>query len=458
MELFQDRKFNKKLFTLVLPIAFQNLMHALVGATDAFILGLIDQDSMAAVSLATQIEFVMGLFVSAIITGTSVLASQYYGKGDLKTVQTLFSSSIRYTLLISTVFFLLTFFIPTHLMRIYTNDENLIRIGAGYLKTVSWSYLLSGVARSYLCIMKISERTFPCAVISIVVVVSDMVLDAFFVLGLFGFPRLGAVGSAVSSVIVLGIQFIWVIADSLTKNHIRPNFKAFFTVSPALERDLWKIASPAIINNLIWGIGFSSYSAISGHLGSDAAAASSLGNVIKELISCLCYGLGSGADVIIGHALGRNDMEQAKLYGSRLSKFAVLCGIISALILLLLRPVLLNLFVLSDIARGYLQQMLVICAVYMFAKSLNVIVVCGIFAAGGDIAYDAISTGISMWLFSIPLGFLAAFVFHWPVIVVYLIISADEIIKIPWIYPRYKKYIWLKNLTRDQIAGGKANE
>ena len=124
----------------------------------------------------------------------------------------------------------------------------------------------------------------------------------------------------------------------------------------------------------------------------------------------------------------------------------------------MLRPVLLNLFVLSDIARGYLQQMLVICAVYMFAKSLNVIVVCGIFAAGGDIAYDAISTGISMWLFSIPLGFLAAFVFHWPVIVVYLIISADEIIKIPWIYPRYKKYIWLKNLTRDQIAGGKANE
>ena len=110
--------------------------------------------------------------------------------------------------------------------------------------------------------------------------------------------------------------------------------------------------------------------------------------------------------------------------------------------------------VLSDTAQGYLRQMLVICAVYLFAKSLNVIVVCGIFAAGGDIKYDAVSTGISMWLFSVPLGLFAAFVFKWPVIWVYLIVSADEIIKIPWMYPRYKKYIWLKNLTKEQEVIG----
>lgn len=448
-QLFKDKVFNKKLFLLVIPIAFQNLMLALVSATDAFILGLIDQNSMAAVSLATQIEFVMNLFIAAVVTGTSILASQYYGKGDLKTVQKLFCSSIRYVTGISLVFFLLAYFIPETLMGLYTDDETLIEIGARYLRTVSWSYLLSSVARSYLCMMKISERTMTSAAIAITAVVVDVVLDVFFVLGFAGFPRMGAVGSALSSVMVCAVQFVWAVADSLAKNHLRPNFKGFFTVTPALERDFWKISFPALLNSLIWGIGFSSYSSITGHLGSDAAAASSLANVIKELISCLCYGLGGGAEVIIGHDLGRNEIEKAKIDGSRLSWFAIICGIVSALLLLLLSPVLLYVFVLTETAQGYLQQMLYICALYMFAKSLNVIVVCGIFAAGGDIAYDAISTGISMWLFSIPLGLLAAFVFHWPVIVVYLIISADEIIKIPWIYPRYKKYLWLKNLTRE---------
>ena len=444
------KDFYKKLMLLVVPIAFQNLMLALVGATDAFLLGMVDQNSMAAVSLATQIDFILNLFLMAVVTGTTALAAQYYGKGDIQTVQKLFCLAIRYAGLISFVFFLLAFCCPQQLMKIYTSDPELIEIGAGYLKIVSWSYLFSGITKCYLCMMKISERTVKCAVISVAAVIVDVVMDIFFIFGVWGFPKMGANGSAVSTVIVFALQLVWVIAESLKKGHLHPTWRGLIKILPWLEKDFWKIAVPSLINNLIWGVGFSLYSAIMGHLGSDATAANSIAAVMKELISCLCMGLGGGAEIIIGHALGQNQLERAKEYGAKLSRFAILCGVVSGVLLALLSPLLLEVVVLSAAAQRYLQQMLVICAVYLFAKSLNVTVVCGIFAAGGDIKYDAVSTAISMWLFSIPLGLLAAFVFKWPVIWVYLIVSADEIIKIPWMYPRYKKYIWLKNLTKEQ--------
>lgn len=110
-------------------------------------------------------------------------------------------------------------------------------------------------------------------------------------------------------------------------------------------------------------------------------------------------------------------------------------------------PVVMMFFVLTETAKIYLLQMLIFSGLYVFAYSLNTIIVCGVFPAGGDAAYDAKSVLFASWCFALPLALLAAFVFKWPVMVVYILMCSDEIVKLPWIYPRYKKYIWVKNLT-----------
>lgn len=119
-------------------------------------------------------------------------------------------------------------------------------------------------------------------------------------------------------------------------------------------------------------------------------------------------------------------------------------------LLCILGPVIAEFFILSEAAKEYLVIMLVFTAVYIFAYSINTIIVCGIFPAGGDAKYDAISVFFASWCFALPLALLGTFVFHWPVMVVYILMCADEIVKLPWIYPRYKKYLWLKNLTREE--------
>ena len=122
------------------------------------------------------------------------------------------------------------------------------------------------------------------------------------------------------------------------------------------------------------------------------------------------------------------------------------------ILLCILGPIATVFFILTETAKQYLIIMLIFMGLYVFAYSINTVIVCGIFPAGGDTKYDAISVSIATWCFALPLALLGTFVFDWPVIVVYILMSIDEIIKVPFIYPRYKKYLWLNNLTREENA------
>ena len=118
---------------------------------------------------------------------------------------------------------------------------------------------------------------------------------------------------------------------------------------------------------------------------------------------------------------------------------------------LLVAPPIFAFMQLTDTARGYLSSMLMILALYMFGKSICVIVVSGIFNAGGDTKFDAYSVAVTMWGIIIPLAALSAFVWKLPVLAVHFIISMDEVIKLPWVYHHYKRYIWVKDITRDDL-------
>lgn len=223
--------FRKELLTIALPVALQNLMIALVGASDALMLGRFSQDAVAAVSLANQISFIMNLFISTVIGGCSVLITQYYGKKDNDTVKKLMSIGIKLCAVISLIFFAATFFFPEVLMRVYTPEQSLITAGSEYLKIVSWSYLFAGISQVYLMVMKICGRATMSAAVSVLTVVIDMVVDLFLIYGLACFPRLGIAGCAISTVVVEVCAFIFCLADSYKKEHIRPDKKIIFLPS-----------------------------------------------------------------------------------------------------------------------------------------------------------------------------------------------------------------------------------
>lgn len=448
----ESKHFYKELLSLAVPIGLQNLLVALIGASDALMLGRLTQDAVSAVSLANQIVFVMNLFIGAAVGGGGVLIAQYYGKGNRDMVKNLFCFLIKLTFGISLIFFGFAMFTPELLMRIYTNDTALIEIGGSYLRAVSVSYLFSGVTQCYYLIMKIEGKASKSVVISIVTLITDITIDFFLIYGIAGVPKLGANGSAYSTVVVELVALIWCIAESHRGTSIRPDWRGFRWFSAEIIKDLLKVASPMLASSLVWGLGFSMHSFIMGHLGSDATAAASITSVAQELITCVCKGISAGAGIMIGKLLGQNLFEKAKDYGRKFCRVSFWTGGIHMVLLCILGPIVANFFVLSETARQYLIMMLIFSGVYVFAYSINTVIVCGIFPAGGDARYDAVSVFFASWCFALPLALLGTFVWNLPTIVIYILMCSDEIIKLPWLYPRYQKYLWLNNLTRDEIS------
>lgn len=444
----EKRIFYRKLWGLVFPIAIQNLMTALVSASDAFMLGFVSQTSLFAVSLATQIQFVHNLFMLALTIGATTLAAQYWGKGDTDSVEEILAIVLKISMAVSVVFFIAAMFFSGFLMRIFTNDIRLIQAGIPYLRIVSVSYLFMGFSQIYLCIMKNSGRTAKSTIYGSVAVVINIGFNVIFIFGLAGFPAMGIAGAALATTVSRALELLLTIYENMHRSLVCVRLKYIRNSSKKLKKDFWHYTTPVLGNELVWGCGFTMFSVIMGHLGSDAVAANSVANILKNIIACVCNGIGIGAGIIVGNELGKGEMERAREYGNRLFKLAVFAGAVSGLILLAVSPVL-RIFTgsLSAQAHSYLKNMMYICTYYMIGKSVNATVIAGVFCAGGDTKFGLKCDAVTMWVILIPIGMITAFVLKLPIMVVYFIISMDEIIKLPAVYRHYKKYNWVRNLT-----------
>ena len=448
----EKNKFNKQLMSLAVPLALQNLLGALVGASDAFMLGRLTQDAIAAVSLANQIAFVMSLFYSIAILAASVLVSQYWGKKDYLNARRFLGIAIRYAFVIGVVFTVGAYIFAEQLIGILTPEQELIRIGAGYLRIVCFSYVFTSVLHCFLMIMKISGHAKLSLWISVVTVIVDMTADFFLIYGFGKIPAFGANGSAYSTVVVEIIALVWCVIWAQRNADIRLGKDTLLYFSGAYEKDIWKIIPGMAASSLAWGFSITMHSFILGHLGTDATAAASVATVAQQLIQGLTFGLSTGISIIIGKLLGQNELEKAKEYGARSWNVAFVSGMINVLLLGIAGPIVYLFYVLEPMAKRYLIQMLIFLAFYMVAFAYNTIITCGVFPAGGDSMYDGISVLIATWCFAIPLALVACFVLHLPVMVVYVIMCLDEIVKVPFIKWRYNKYIWLRNLTKETSA------
>lgn len=441
----RKRSLRKEIVRLALPIALQQFMTALVGACDAIMLGKLSQDAMSAVSLATQVTFVFNLFMFAFMAGENMFVAQYYGKGDYTGISQVFSLVTKICGCIAVVFLAGTLFFPEQLMRILTNEETLIVLGSEYLRVIGISYVFSGIAQTFLAIMKNCGAVNMSTLINGVMVILNIALNAVFIFGLSGFPKMGIKGAALATVLATVVQFLWSVGYVLCR--IRAVKFSLRSCEKKLFGRFWQKTVPLLINNLAWGIGFSMYSVIMGHLGTDAVAANGIANISKNLVVCFCLGLGNAGSIIVGNRLGADRLQEAKEVGETLTKTAIIAGIVSGLVLVALSPFITKMVDLTPTARGYLQKMLLISSYYIAGKSVNCMTIGGIFAAGGDSKFGMLCDSVTLWCIIVPLGCICAFILKLPVMVVYFVLNLDEIIKLPVVYKHYKKYIWIKNLT-----------
>ncbi len=442
--LTKDR-FYSQIVKLVIPIVIQNLLSAAVNSADVVMLNYVGQSSISAVSLAANYAGVLFMIYYGLGTGASMLSAQYWGKGDIQPIRVIQGIALRFSLLITLCFSAFAFFAPQLMMKLFTNDAELIAIGAGYLRVMSVTYLCWGVVEIYLAILRSIGRVTVSMVLNVMAFSLNIFLNAVFIFGLFGAPKLGATGVAIATALSRIIELIGCIVVSLFSQDIRLNPGYMFLRNRVLFQDFIRLSLPALLNDLAWSVAFSMYSVILGHMGSDAVAANSLVVVVRN------FGTASAGGILLGNVMGEGDMERAKEYASKLMKLTVITGAIGGLLVLCATPFVLHFAKLSETAMHYLKYMLLINTYYIMGTAVNTTLIAGVFRAGGDSRFGLICDTIDMWGYAVPLGFLAAFVLKLPVLWVYFLLCTDEFVKWPWVIRHYRSQKWLKNITRENL-------
>ena len=435
---------------LVIPMALQNLINTGVSACDVFMLGKVGETALSASSLARQVQYIMSLFLFGLTSGATVLTAQYWGKGDKKTIERILAMGMCMAVAVTAIFTLVSLLMPETLIRIFTNESEVIREGVKYLRIVAFSYIAIGITDVYLYIMRSVERIKVATAVYLSSLICNVILNAVFIFGMFGCPAMGIRGAALATLLARILELILVIGYAKIYNReILFRMKYFFHMDSGLLKDFLVCAVPVILNEVLWGIANSASTAILGHMGSAAVAANSVAQVTKEMSMVVSFGISNAAAIYLGKTIGEKKYQHARAYAERFVKLSILLGIGSAVIILLSSQMSIMVMAMTPLTKDYLRFMMCVMAYYAVAQTLDETVIVGIFRSGGDTRFGLIIDLTAMWGCSVLLGAAAAFVFHCSVPVVYALLMSDELVKIPIIWGRYKNCSWIRNITRE---------
>ena len=443
--------FYRQMFKLAIPIIIQNLLSAAVNSSDVIMLNYVGQSAISAVSLAANYSNILFMVYYGLGTGASLLCAQYFGKKNMQAIHAVEGIALRFSLAISALVALAAFTIPQRMLLLFTSDQELIAIGSSYIRIMGITYLCWGVTEIYLAILRSIGRVTISMALNMLAFGLNILLNAVFIFGLFGAPKLGVTGVAIATASSRLIQLIACVIVSLLSKDVKLNPIYMFIRSKTLLNDFIHLSLPALGNDLSWSVAFSMYSVILGHLGTEAVAANSLVTVVRNVGSVFCFAIASAGTILLGRVMGQGELEKSKSYASGMLKMTVVAGAVGGVIVLAVTPFVLRFASLNDTAMHYLKYMLLINTYYIMGSAVNTALIAGVFRAGGDTKFGLICDTIDMWVYAVPLGFFAAFVLKLPVLWVYFLLCTDEFVKWPWVFHHYRQGKWAQNITREDL-------
>lgn len=445
----EKKQFYMLVVSLVLPMAAQNLINVAVTSADVIMLGKVGETVLSASSLAGQVLFILTLVLFGLTSGAAVLTAQYWGKKDIGAIEKVLGISMRIALIVAAVFTVAVMAFPRQIMYLFTSEEPVIAEGIAYLRIVGFSYVFIGITVVYLNIMRSVERVIISTVVYLVSLCVNVVLNAIFIFGLLGFPAMGIKGAALATLIARITEFVIVVIYAGKMNRqVCLRIKNIFVRDKMMMRDFCVYAVPVLLNEMMWGLGISTVTAIIGHMGSAMVAGNSVAQVVRQLAMVVTFGVSNATAIIIGKAIGEGKEDYARVYSKRLIRLSIVVGILGAGLILLISPIVKANLTLTAQAQSYLEMMLVVMAFYVMFQSYNCPMIVGVFRAGGDTRFGLLVDVGSLWAVSIVFGALAAFVWKLPPTIVYIILTCDEAVKIPLSFWRYHTYKWIKDITR----------
>ena len=446
----KQKGFYKTFFAMYVVLVLQNVITLSVNLADNIMLGAYSETALSGVAAVNQIQFIFQQLMNAVGDGMVIICSQYWGKKQTEPMKKLASGAMRLALSIALVLFVLVSLFPTQAVSLFTTDADIIQQGAEYLKTIRFTYFFFAITMILLATMRSVEIVNIAFYLSVSTLIINCGINYVLIYGKFGFPRLGVTGAAIGTLIARIVEFVVVLIYVFVKDQrLQMKLKDYLCWDKLLMKDYFKVSTPILFIQGLWGANTAMQTVILGHMTASAIAANSAASTLYLVVKSAAVGAASTASVIIGKAIGKGDMQVVEQYSKRLQKLFVLIGLAAGVILFFVRIPVLSLYDLSPETREMANTFLKILSVVIVFMSYQMPTNNGLIRGGGSASFVMKMDLISIWGIVIPLSLIMAFVVEASPIVVICCLNADQVFKCVPAFIKVNFGHWAKKLTRE---------
>jgi putative MATE family efflux protein len=445
--MFKDREFITPFIRIAIPIALQNLFISSLGIIDTIMVGQLGETAIAAVGLANQIFFLLNFALFGINSGAAIYTAQFWGAHDVAGIRKVLGVCLGLGLLVCVLFTTLALGFPVQALRFYTADPEVIRLGSSYLSIVGFSYLASTLSLCYITILRSTGVIRFPVMVGIATLCLNTGLNYLLIYGNFGFPRLGVPGAALATSIARILECLAVLVYAyLSRSPAAASTREMTACEAGFLHKYFKVTGPVIVNEMLWSLGTSLYSAIYAHVGTEAVAAYNVALTILNLSSVLFTGISAACGVLVGNSIGAGDLDRAYQHARRSLILGGGLAVVIGVIVFITRDITLSVYSLTESGTRAARDVLGVLCISVIYRAFNPTIIVGILRSGGDTHFSAILDVSAVWVVALPLAYLGAFVLELPIAGVVLCVLAEGLYKMIFGLRRVGSRKWINNL------------
>lgn len=455
-----DKDFYKKVLRIAVPVSLQQMITVGVNLMDTVMLSSMGDAQLSASSLAGSFINLFQIFCMGIGMGASVLTARYWGMKEIHSLRKAVTIMLRFVAVFAGVFTLATVFMPDVIMKMYTgNEENaaeIIGYGVTYLKWLIPTFLCMGLSLTCTIVLRSVGQVKIPLISSIIAFFVNIFFNWVFIFGNLGVPRMEIAGAALGTLIARAFELVFICGYFFFKDQ-RIAYRLHHIVMHCrdLVKEYFRVCLPVLISDGLLALGNNAVAMVMGRIGEAFVSANAVTTIVQQLSSVLTQGISHASCIITGHTMGEGNQEKARQQGYTFLVLGFVLGLVAAGIILLVRAPIINYYKVSDEAKTIAWELMDAISFIMVFQSMNSILTKGVLRAGGDTTFLMAGDILFLWVASIPLGILAAFVFGWPSFWIYTMLKIDQIIKCVWCVWRLRSGKWMKKI---RTAGEKDAE
>jgi putative MATE family efflux protein len=445
---FADRIYYRALLRLGVPIIVQHLITASMNIIDVAMIGQLGETSVAAVGLSNQAFFILTLMMFGISSGSAIFTAQFWGKRDVVNIRRVLGICLTMGIAGSLVFTIIAVFFSDSFLGFYSKDLAVIAVGSRYLRIVGLGYIVTSITFSYASILRSTEEVRLPMMVSAGAIIFKTVLSYLLIFGHWGFPEMGVEGAAIGTVIARYLECgILVTLAYRRKTAAAARLSELNGFKSGYLRKYIKTAFPVAFNELAWALGITTYNVVYARISTEAIAAMNIVFSIENLAFVAFIGISEATGILIGNRIGAGEEDKAFLYARRSLILGIIGSLLIGIAILLNVDAILSIYKVSETARMYSQQVLIVSASILWLRVSNLLIIVGILRAGGDTRFGMLIDMGSIWAVGVPMAFFSAFVLHLPVHLVFLMVMSEEVVKFYIGLRRFISRRWINNLA-----------